>query len=58
MAKHVTAGGQRLSFHDLRSVSADGAATVEEARDRLGHASAVTTQRHYRRAVTKVKPMA
>ncbi len=58
MAKHVTAGGQRFSFHDLRSVSADGAATVEEARDRLGHASAVTTQRHYRRAVTKVKPMA
>ena len=31
MAKHVKAGGQRFSFHDLRSVSADGAATAEEA---------------------------
>ena len=29
--------------HDLRSVSADGAATPEEARDRIGHASVETT---------------
>ena len=27
MAKHVAAGGQRFTFHDLRSVSADGAQT-------------------------------
>jgi integrase len=56
MAKHVAAGGQRFTFHDLRSVSADGAETLEEARDRLGHASAETTQRFYRRGVQKGKP--
>ena len=57
MAKHVANGGQRFTFHDLRSVSADGAATVEEARDRLGHTSTATTQRHYRRGVRKARPM-
>jgi integrase len=56
MTKHVNAGGTRFSFHDLRAVSADGAATVEEARDRLGHASTATTQRHYFHGVTKAKP--
>jgi integrase len=56
MAKHAAAGGVRFSFHDLRSVSADGAATAEEARDRLGHASVETTKRHYLRGVTRAKP--
>jgi integrase len=56
MAKHVKAGGQRFSFHDLRSVSADGAATAEEAQARLGHASVATTKRHYLRGLTKAKP--
>jgi integrase len=56
MAKHVKAGGQRFSFHDLRSVSADGAETAEEARDRLGHADVATTKRHYLRGLTKAKP--
>jgi integrase len=56
MTKHVEAGGQRFSFHDLRAVSADGAETVEEARARLGHASIATTQRHYFHGVTKAKP--
>jgi integrase len=56
MLKHVKAGGQHFTFHDLRSVSADGAATPEEARDRLGHASVETTKRHYLRGVTKAKP--
>lgn len=56
MIKHVKAGGQRLTFHDLRSVSADGAGTAEEARDRLGHASVETTKRHYLRGLTKAKP--
>jgi hypothetical protein len=41
MEKHVEAGGQHFTFHDLRSVSADWAETVEEARDRLGHTSFV-----------------
>lgn len=56
MVKHVAAGGQRFTFHDLRSVSADGAETPEEARDRLGHASVETTKRHYLRGLTKAKP--
>ena len=56
MIKHVKAGGVPFTFHDLRSVSADGAATPEEARDRLGHASVETTKRHYLRGVTKAKP--
>ena len=56
MLKHVAAGGVPFTFHDLRSVSADGAATPEEARDRLGHASVETTKRHYLRGVTKAKP--
>jgi integrase len=58
MKKHVAAGGQRFTFHDLRSVSADGAATPEEARDRLGHASVETTKRHYLRGVTRGRPRA
>jgi integrase len=56
MLKHVKAGGVPFTFHDLRSVSADGAATPEEARDRLGHASVETTKRHYLRGVTRAKP--
>ena len=52
MVKFAKSGGVRFSFHDLRSVSADGAATAEEARDRLGHASVETTKRHYLRGVT------
>jgi integrase len=56
MRKHVAAGGQRFTFHDLRSVSADGAGTAEEARDRLGHASVETTKRHYLRGPIKAKP--
>jgi integrase len=56
MAKHVKAGGERFTFHDLRSVSADGADTVEEAQARLGHASVETTKRFYWKNVTKAKP--
>jgi integrase len=56
MEKHVKAGGQHFTFHDLRSVSADEAPTIEEARDRLGHTSTETTKRHYRRKPTKARP--
>jgi integrase len=56
MAKHVKAGGERFTFHDLRSVSADGADTDEEAQARLGHASVETTKRFYRRGITKARP--
>lgn len=56
MRKHVKAGGEKFTFHDLRSVSADGADTDEEAQARLGHTSVETTKRFYRRGVTKAKP--
>jgi integrase len=56
MTRHLKAGGMRFSFHDLRSVSADGAATAEEAQARLGHASVQTTRRHYLRGLTRAKP--
>lgn len=55
MARHVANGGTRFRFHDLRSVAADEG-TLEEARDRLGHASAQTTARYYRRGVQRGKP--
>lgn len=56
MRKHLKAGGQHFTFHDLRSVSADGADTVEEAQARLGHASPETTKRFYWKNATKAKP--
>ena len=56
MTKHVAAGGERFTFHDLRSVSADGAETDQEAQARLGHSSVETTKRFYRRGVTKARP--
>lgn len=56
MRKHVAGGGEHFTFHDLRSVSADGADTVEEAQRRLGHASVETTKRFYWKNVTKAKP--
>jgi integrase len=56
MTKYVEVGGKRFTFHDLRSVSADGAQTAEEARDRFGHASVETMKRHYLRGLTKAKP--
>lgn len=56
MLKHVAAGGQHFTFHDLRSVSADGADTIEEAQARLGHGSPETTKRFYWKNVTKAKP--
>jgi integrase len=56
MRKHVAAGGERFTFHDLRSVSANGADTAEEAQARLGHKSVETTKRFYWNNVTKAKP--
>lgn len=54
--KYLKAGGEPFSFHDLRSVSADGSDTVEEAQKRLGHASPDTTRRFYWKNVTKARP--
>jgi len=57
IAKHVAAGGQRFTWHDLRSVAAD-TGTLEEARDRLGHADGSTTARFYRRGPQRGRPRA
>jgi hypothetical protein len=56
MKRHMKAGGEHFTFHDLRSVSADGADTDAEAQARLGHASIETTKRFYRRGITKARP--
>lgn len=58
MAKYLKLNPQakKFTFHDLRSVSADGAATAEEARDRLGHSDVATTKRYYLRGAVKAKP--
>ena len=54
--KYAATGAARFTFHDLRSVSADGAATAEEARDRLGHTTVATTKRYYLRGAVKARP--
>lgn len=56
MSRHVAVGGERFTFHNLRSVSANGAQTAEEAQARLGHKSIETTKRFYWNNVTKAKP--
>jgi hypothetical protein len=47
LKKFAAAGGQRFTFLALRSVSAGGAETAEEARGSLGHASVEATKRRY-----------
>jgi integrase len=56
MRKYAETGAKRFTFHDLRSVSADGAVTAEEARARLGHTNVSTTKRFYLRGAEKAKP--
>jgi integrase len=51
-----TPAEHRFRWHDLRAKSASDD-TLEAAAARLGHASAATTVRHYRRAPAKVRPL-
>lgn len=48
---------EAYTFHDLRAKSASDTGSLDDARDRLGHASATTTQSVYRRAAQRVKPL-
>jgi integrase len=48
---------ERFQERDLRAKVASESATLEEASERLAHASTATTKRIYRRKPTKVKPL-
>jgi integrase len=50
------AGLPDVRLHDLRAKSGSDAGSDQEAQDRLGHADAKVTRRHYRRKVQRVKP--
>lgn len=57
MRKHVRAGGERFTFHDLRAKSGSDSETIQAAYERLGHTSQAMTRRVYDRGVRKVKPL-
>lgn len=57
MAKHIAAGGQRFTFHDIRRKSASDSMSVKEAQERLGHADEATTQRFYMARPVRVRPL-
>lgn len=57
MAKHVAAGGERFTFHDLRRKSASDSESVKEAQERLAHADEATTRRFYISKPVRVKPL-
>jgi len=48
---------KRFQERDLRAKVASESASLEEASERLGHASTATTKRIYRRKPAKVKPL-
>ena len=48
---------ERFTEHDLRAKCASDAATLEHARQLLAHADSRTTERVYRRAPERVKPL-
>jgi hypothetical protein len=57
MRRFVEAGGVRFTFHDLRAKAASDKGSVEEAQALLGHASAETTKRVYKRNLTVARPV-
>lgn len=48
---------EKFHEHDLRAKVASDSDTLQEASERLGHASTETTKRTYRRKPTKVSPL-
>jgi len=48
---------ERFHEHDLRAKVASDSSTLEEASERLGHASTETTKRVYRRKPTEITPL-
>jgi integrase len=59
MKKLLAAGvvSQRFTEHDLRAKAGSDAESLERARQLLGHADAKMTQKTYRRAPEKVRPL-
>jgi integrase len=57
MKKFVASGGVRFTFHDLRAKAASDMPTIEAAQALLGHTSAETTKRVYKRNVTRARPV-
>lgn len=57
MAKHVAAGGERFTFHDLRRKNASDSDSVRDAQERLGHADEATTRRFYVAKPVRVRPL-
>lgn len=57
MKAHVAAGGQWITESDIRAKTATDAGSLARGQEILGHESAATTARHYRRGVSKVTPL-
>jgi integrase len=57
MAKHVKAGGERFTFHDLRAKSVSDSKTLEQAFERAGHTTMAMTRGVYDRNYRKVTPL-
>lgn len=57
MKAHVAAGGTWITESDIRAKTATDAGSLERGQEILGHESAATTARHYRRGVSKVTPL-
>jgi integrase len=48
---------ERFTFHDLRAKAGSDSESDDEAKELLGHTSAATTKRVYRRKPSKVRPI-
>jgi len=57
MGKAVKQGIEHLTFNDIRAKSASDSASLQEASERLGHASLAITHRVYKRTPYRVKPL-
>lgn len=57
MTAYVADGGIWITESDIRAKTATDSKSLGEAQERLGHESASTTNRHYRRGVSNVKPL-
>lgn len=57
MKKWVEMGYERFREHDIRAKSGSDSRTVADAQALLGHTNSSTTSKHYRRGVTRVKPL-
>lgn len=57
MRKAVDGGVERFQFRDLRAKNASDSDSIQEASDRLGHASTDITKRVYYRKAMPVKPI-